>query len=151
LKGWLLDTNVLSEMARSKPDVGVLAWLRSLPEDRAFVSVLTIAEIDQGVASLKTADPRRATYETFRNRIEAEFAGRVTPLDDETIRLWGRLSGDYRREFGGKAPVIDTMLAATATRRRLYLATRNAIEIGRLGCSVFNPWSDDVADFPLQS
>lgn len=128
-------------MARVRPDAGVLTWLRRLPEDRVFVSVLTLAQIDQGIAALKTTDARRATYKRFRNQIESEFAGRVTSLDDETIRLWGMMSGDYRREFGRKAPVIDTMLAAT----------RNTADVRRLGCSVFDPWSDDMADFPLQT
>jgi predicted nucleic acid-binding protein len=74
----------------------------------------------------------------------------VLPIDDETVRLWGALSGRHRRVSGAKAPVIDAMLAATAQRRRLHLATRNISDVRRLGVSAFDPWADDAADFPIQ-
>jgi predicted nucleic acid-binding protein len=150
LRGWLLDTNVLSELARPQPDPNVISWLAAIPEERAFVSVLTLAEIDQGIEALPPADERRARYQRFRDHIEAQFAGRIVSLDDDAVRLWGALSGRYRRSYGGKAPVIDAFLAASAQRRNLYLATRNVADVRRLGASVFNPWSDDPAAFPLQ-
>lgn len=150
MRGWLLDTNVLSELARPRPDPGVLSWLTAIPEERAFVSVLTLAEIDQGIEALTPGDERRARYQRFRDHIEAQFTGRIVSLDDDTVRLWGALSGRYRRAYGGKAPVIDTLLAASAQRRNLYLATRNVADVRQLGASAFNPWSDDPAGFPLQ-
>jgi predicted nucleic acid-binding protein len=150
MRGWLLDTNVVSELARPRPDARVLSWLASLPEGRTFVSILTLAEIDQGIESLPPSDERRPRYQRFRSQIEAQFAGRVVALDDETVRLWGVLSGQYRRTFGGKTPVIDTMLAASAQRRRLHLATRNVSDVRRLGWSAFDPWADDPAEYPLQ-
>jgi predicted nucleic acid-binding protein len=127
-----------------------LDWLSGIPADRAFVSVLTLAEIDQGIEALPPDDQRRERYRQFRSHIESQFAGRILPLDDETVRLWGVLSGQYRRIFGGKTPVIDTLLAATAQRRRLHLATRNVSDIRRVGASAFNPWVDDPIQYPLQ-
>lgn len=150
MRGWLLDTNVVSELARPRPNDGVITWLAGLPEDRAFISILALAEIDQGIEALAPTDPRRETYQRFRSRIEAQFSGRVLPLDDETVRLWGKLSGQYRRALGGKAPVVDAMLVATAQRRRLHLATRNVDDVRALGWSVFDPWQDDPVGFPLQ-
>ena len=151
MRGWLLDTNVVSELARPKPNEQVLGWLRSLTPERVFVSVLTLAEIDQGIEALPAADPRRDQYERFRCRIEADFAGRIVPLGDETLRLWGAISGRYRLAFGGRAPVIDAMLTATAQHQRLHLATRNVNDVRRLGWSAFDPWSDDPTNFPIQS
>ena len=150
MRGWLLDTNVISEPVRKMPDARVTAWLRELPRDRTFISILTLGEIDQGVAALKAADPRRANYERFRASIEADFAGRILPVDDEVVRLWGALSGRYTLDFGGKAPVVDTTLAATAQRLRLHLATRNIRDIRALSVSAFNPWTDDPSAFPIQ-
>lgn len=150
MRGWLLDTNVVSELARPKANSQVLDWLRSLSPERTFVSVLTLAEIDQGIEALPVDDPRRDQYGKFRNRIEADFAGRVLPLEDDVLRLWGVISGRYRLAVGGKAPVIDTMLIATAQHRRLHLATRNIKDVRRLSWSVFDPWSDDPINFPVQ-
>ena len=151
MRGWLLDTNVVSELARPKPNAQVLDWLRGLSPERTFVSFLTLAEIDQGIEALPDDDPRRNQYGIFRNRIEADFAGRVLSLEDEVLRLWGVISGRYRLAVGGKAPVIDTMLVATAQYQRLHLATRNVKDVRRHGWSVFDPWSDDPTNFPVQA
>ena len=150
MRGWLLDTNVLSELARPRPEPRVIDWLSSLPADRSFVSVLTLAEIDQGIEALPANDGRQERYQRFRSHVEAQFTGRILSLDDETVRAWGALSGQYRRTFGGKAPVIDALLAATAQRRRLHVATRNVSDMRRLGGSAFDPWVDDPTQYPLQ-
>jgi len=150
LRGWLVDTNVISEPVRKMPDAKVTSWLRGLPRDRTFISILTLGEIDQGIAALKAANPRRAHYERFRASIEADFAGRILSVDDEVVRLWGALSGRYTLDFGGKAPVVDALLAATAQRRRLHLATRNIKDVRALSVSAFNPWTDDPAAFPIK-
>jgi predicted nucleic acid-binding protein len=121
-----------------------------LPQERTFISILTLAEIDQGTEALPEADDRRERYQRFRSHLEAQFSGRILELDNETVRLWGALSGRYRRAFGGKAQVIDAMLAACAQRRRLHLATRNVRDVRQLGGSAFDPWADNPADFPLQ-
>ena len=149
MRGWLLDTNVISELGRKTPDPKVRAWLGGLPSDRTFISILTLGELDQGIAALKTTDPRRAHYQRFRALTEADFAGRVLPMDDEMVRLWGALSGRYRLDHGGKAPVVDALLAATAQRLRLHLATRNIKDVRALSVSAFSPWTDDPAAFPI--
>jgi len=149
LRGWLLDTNVISEPVRKMPDAKVTAWLRELPRERTYISILTLGEIDQGITALKAADPRRARFERFRAAIEVDFAGRILPLDDEVVRLWGALSGRYTLDLGGRAPVVDTMLAATAQMRRLHLATRNIKDVRALSISAFSPWIDDPSAFPI--
>ncbi len=151
MKGWLLDTNVVSELTRPRPEAKVVDWLRTLPRERTFVSILTLGQIDQGLAGLKPADPRRELYTRFRSRLEADFTGRILSLDDAIIREWGEISGRYRLDFGGKAQVIDAMFAAMARRSRLHLATRNVKDVRRLGASAFNPWIDNPADFPIQT
>lgn len=127
----------------------VVEWLRTLPTDRTFISILTVAEIGQGIEGLKPADPRRQVYARFRDRLEAEFAGRILSVNDDVVRLWGDISGRYRAQFGGRAPVVDALLTATAQSRRLHLATRNLQDVVRLGASAFNPWDGDPTQFPL--
>lgn len=112
---------------------------------------MQLAEIDQGVEALPAGDGRREKYIRFRNRLEAEFAGRILGLENETVRLRGSLSGRYRRETGGKAQVVGGLMAASAQRREFYLATRNVRDVAQLGAVTFNPWVDDPLDFPLQN
>jgi predicted nucleic acid-binding protein len=150
VREWLLDINVVSELARPKLNVQVRDWLHSLSPERTYVSVLTLAEIDHGIEVLQTDDPRHDRYGKFRSRIEADFAGRILPLADAALRLWGVISGRYRLAFGGRAAVIDTMLTATAQHQRLHLATRNVNDVRRLGWSAFDPRSDNPTNFPVQ-
>ena len=150
MRGWLLDTNLVSEMARPRPDPRVLKWLEVQPPRQVFISILTLGEIDQGIEALPERDNRRERYRQFRSHVEAQFAGRILSLDDETVRLWGALSGRYRRIQGGRAPVVDCLLTAQAQRHRLYLATRNLRDVSNLGWTAFDPWSDDPAGFPIQ-
>lgn len=149
MRGWLLDTNVVSELARPKAEARVIDWLRTLPVDRTFISILTVAEIGQGIQALKPADPRRQVYARFRDRVEADFAGRILPVSDDVVRLWGDISGRYRAQFGGRAPVVDALLTATAHSYRLHLATRNLQDVIRLGASAFSPWDGEPTQFPL--
>jgi toxin FitB len=151
VRGWLLDTNVVSEMARPRPERKVIAWLDTLPTERTFISILTLAEIDQGIEAFPAMDDRRDRYQRFRSHVEAQFSGRILSLDDASVRLWGAASGRYRRAMGGKAAVVDALLAAQSHGRRLYFATRNVRDVQALGWLAFDPWTDDPADFPLQS
>ena len=146
MKGWLLDTNVVSETVRPRPEPRVLAWLGDRPQDRTFISILTLAELEQGIETLPVGDPRRDRLRRFANRIEAEFVGRILHLDDAIVRLAGRISGRYQARYGGKAPTIDAMLAATAELHQLSVATRNVRHLQPLGAVVFNPWIDDLED-----
>ncbi len=127
----------------------MLAWLQTLPQDRTWLSILTLAELDQGIEALPPGDPRRERYQRFRAGVEAQFAGRILSLDDDTVQLSGAISGRARRETGSRVPVVDTLLAAQRRRHRLYLATRNLADVRHLGWPCFDPWTSDPADFPL--
>ena len=148
MRGWLLDTNVVSEPGRKRPDARVMNWLNRLPAERTFISVLTLGEMDKGVELLPPG-PRRSQVTAYRDQAEADYAGRILAIDNEIVRLWGALSGRYTARFGGQSPVIDALLAATAQTHRLHLATRNVRDARPLGGSVFDPWRDDPAQFPL--
>lgn len=149
MRGWLLDTKVVSEPVRPRPDLRVTSWLLAIPRERTFISVLTLAELEKGIESLKPDDPRRVKLTAQRVAVERGFARRVLSLDDDIVRHWGRLAGQYRRAFGGEAHAFDALLATTASERRLYVATRTVRDMRGLGVIVFNPWADDPTAFPL--
>lgn len=144
MNGWLLDTNVVSELARGNCDPRVAAWARSQPEESFFVSVLTLGEYDKGVHNLQPGTPGRERLALAIEALEARFAGRVLALEDRVVRRWGRISGDVKRATGLAPPVIDTMLAAAAIEYDLHLATRNVRDVRDSGASVFDPWLDDA-------
>lgn len=147
--GWLLDTNVIAALISPNGAPSVKRWAVAQAEESFFLSVLTLAEYDKGIANLAGDHPERWRYAAARDALEARFSGRILPLDDRCVRLWGRVSGEARRRTGTAPPVIDTLLAATAVVHDLYLVTRNGRDMRESGAVVFNPWEDDAAAFPL--
>lgn len=147
--GWLLDTNVTAEIISPGGWPNVKQWAANQAEPTLYLSILTIAEYDKGIAHLPDLDPRRARYLATRDSLAARFADRLLPMSDATVRRWGEITGTVRRDTGHPPPVIDTMLAATALEHDLYLATRNVRDVRHSGAALFNPWEDDPASFPL--
>ena len=127
----------------------VKAWAKDLDENRLFLSILTLAEYDKGIANLASDDPNRLRHTATRDALEERFAGRILPLGNEVVRRWGEISGRVRRDTGHPPPVIDTLLAATAIEADLYLVSRNVRDLKNSGAAVFDPWNDDPAAFPL--
>jgi predicted nucleic acid-binding protein len=149
VRGWLLDTNVLAELARPNGNDQVVAWADAQPEQTLFISVLNLAEYDKGIANLPDDAPNRGRLEAAVTALELRFRGRVLSLSDAIVRRWGRLSGRVKRTTGQSPPVIDTLLAATAIQNDLHLVTRNVKDFSDSGASVFNPWRDDPSLFRI--
>lgn len=141
MSGFLLDTNVISELVKPKPESKVTTWIDSIDEDLLYLSVLTLGEIRKGIASLSDAS-RRVTLEAWLNSdLTFRFAERILPIDRAVADRWGRLAADAA-SAKSPLPVIDGLLAATALDQNLTLVTRNTRDIAVTGVSVFNPWSD---------
>ncbi len=147
--GWLLDTNVTSEMARAHGDAKVVAWAEAQDEERLYISILALGEYDKGVNALPPDAPARARIEASVAALEARLTGRIVSLSDSVVRRWGQISGGVRLATGQTPPMIDTLLAATAIEHDVYLATRNVKDARDSGAAVFDPWHDDPAAFPL--
>lgn len=138
MSGFLLDTNVISELVRPKPHPKVAAWVGATDENLLYLSVLTLGEIRKGIASLKDA-ARRVTLEAWlEGDLALRFAGRVLAIDQPVSDRWGRLSA----EAGSPLPVIDGLLAATALHHNLTFVTRNTRDVAETGVAVFNPWAE---------
>lgn len=147
--GWLLDTNVVSELNKRGCARPVEAWFLSQVEELLFLSSLTFGELDKGIALLDAADPQRAHVIGLRDALEARFGGRILPVSKAVASRWGQITAHVKIETGHPPSVIDTLLAATAIEHDLYLVTRNTRDVGRSGAALFNPWKDDSAKFPL--
>ncbi len=148
--GWLLDTNVIASLSAPGGAPSVKAWANGQDEARFYLSVITLAEFDKGIAQLAEDDPNRVRHAASRDAIADRFGRRVLSLSDAVVRRWGALAGRIRRETGHPPPVIDTLLAATAIEHRLFLVTRNTGDVRHTGAAVFNPWVDDIGRFVVR-
>ena len=148
--GWLVDTNVIASLIAPNGAPSVKGWGRAVDERRLFISILTLAEYDKGIANLAGDDPNVQRYIATRDALEARFTARILSLSDPVVRRWGAISGRVKRETGHPPPVIDTLLAATAIEADLYLVSRNTKDLQHCGAAVFDPWRDDIAAFPLK-
>ena len=139
MSGFLLDTNVISELIRPRPDPKVKNWIDSTDESLLFLSVLTIGEIRKGIVKLSDRARRGALELWLDNVLPLRFSGRILPIDQAVADRWGRLSGEAASRRM-PLPVIDALLAATALHYEMTLVTRNTKDVRRTRASVFNPW-----------
>lgn len=133
--GFLLDTNVLSELRRTSPDPGLMAWWDAAPDHALHVSVLTLGEIRYRAARLAARDPRAAAaLDRWLADLVELFADRIIDIDHEIADAWGRLRA------ARPLPVVDGMLAASALAHDLTLVTRNTRDVEGTGVRVLNPF-----------
>lgn len=133
--GFILDTNVASEVTRRSPDTNVKAWLDTVPGPTLHLSVMVIGEIRQGVERLRQRDPEQASvYETWLARLRSEFHDRIVPITADIAQEWGRLNAQR------PLPVVDGLLAATASANRWILVTRNVKDFSGVPVHTLNPF-----------
>ncbi|RTM11180.1 MAG: type II toxin-antitoxin system VapC family toxin [Bradyrhizobiaceae bacterium] len=137
----LLDTDVLSEVRRPAPSPKVLAWLDTIDEDRAFISVASIAELRRGIALLDDGRRRAALAAWLAHDLPARFAGRILPINQAVAERWGDLMAQSRRT-GVALSVMDGFFAASALASNLTLVTRNVKDFAAFGIPLHNPWGD---------
>lgn len=131
---FLLDTCVISESVKPRPDPAVDKWMQFRSPSESFISVLTLGELYFGVARLN--DPvRERDLKYWIGDVERRFASRIVVFDDLAARQWGYLRAAYRT-----APTTDAQLAATALAHNLTFVTRNVKHFRFDGLKVVNPW-----------
>ena len=139
MSGFLLDTNVVSELVKPRPAPGVTGWIDATDELLLHLSVLTLGEIRQGIAALPHASRRVALESWLETALQPRFADRILPIDHAIADRWGRIAGEGRARKR-PVPVVDGLLAATALHHNLTFVTRNADDIAGTGVPVFDPW-----------
>ena len=136
---YLLDTCMISELVRPAPDARVLEWISSAEESALYLSVLTIGELEKGIARLPSSARRRKIERWVREDLADRFAGRVLAVDTAVAEKWGQISGASEAR-GQPLPVIDALIAATGLVHGLVVATRNVSDLERCGAPCLNPW-----------
>ncbi len=137
---YLLDTCVLSEFVKPKPEPRVLAWVNSRAETDLYIAAMSLAELLRGVACLPASRPKRELG-NWLVQLQAGFAERVMPFTHATATYWGEMCA--RVEAGGcTMAAFDSIIAATALEHRLVLVTRNDRDFAAAPLVALNPWNE---------
>jgi predicted nucleic acid-binding protein len=139
VNGFLLDTNVISELIKSQPDGNVLRWIDETEEALLFLSVLTLGEIRNGVERLNPGKRRGRLESWLTVDLRLRFQDRILTVDEAIAQRWGAMSATAAKK-GRPLPVIDGLLAATALHHDLMLVTRNDTDFSVTGVPALNPW-----------
>jgi hypothetical protein len=135
----ILDTNVISELARRVPDTGVLAWLDSLEISEVATTAVTAAELRYGVARLPDGHRRRELTVMIRGILTEDFYGRILPFDERASARYADLVTG-RERIGRPIGVADAMIAAICRDSGATLATRNTADFEETGIELIDPW-----------
>jgi predicted nucleic acid-binding protein len=137
--GWLLDTNVISELRRPKPERKVAAFLSAQPLDSLYISSVTLAEIRFGIELIGAPDRRAELNEWLMHKVRPMFEQRVLPVTEDIMLKW-RLLVQEGRKTGHTFSQPDLIIAATAIEHGLTLVSRNTGDYERARVSILNPW-----------
>lgn len=133
---FLLDTVIVLELRKSKPDAGVVHWISKQLDDQLHLSVLTLGEIERGIEKCRKADPEFAeALATWLENLTRFYADRVLPVTPAIARRWGRLSAKLGHDGA------DLLIAATALAHGLAVVTRNISHFEPAGVAVIDPFS----------
>lgn len=141
MSGYLLDTNIPSELICTHPDQRVSKWVFSQPEPSLFLSAISIGELRRGITLLRPGKRRLTLEEWFVNDLVPRFNNRILPVTDRVAERWGILDAERQRR-GSPLNTADGLIAATALEHGLTLATRNTKDFGALGVTLLNPWEN---------
>jgi predicted nucleic acid-binding protein len=136
---FLLDTNVISETVRPRPEPLVLAWLERQSPVELFLASQTIGELVRGACKVGEKARRDRFTQWIEEDLARQFEGRILAFDEAAARIWGSLMGEGDRT-GQTPPAADTQIAAVAIARDLTLVTRNVKDFERFDVAVLNPW-----------
>jgi toxin FitB len=139
--GWLLDTNIISELRRPKPEPKVTEFIRSQPLEGLFVSIVTFAEIRFGIELLPDATRRSDLNDWLAHRVRPMFEQRVLAISEDVMFKW-RLLVEDGRKAGHTFSQPDLIIAATAQHHGLTVVSRDTKEYVAARVDVFNPWVD---------
>ncbi len=142
MKSWLVDTNVISEWQKPRPQKTVLDFLLGAPKNRIFTSVICIAEIRKGIESATTSDLKNRLILWLNEDLRPFFAERVLPASEDVVLEAIKLADTVSQK---RLPVnmADCWIAATAKVFELQIVTRNSKDIEPFGVSTFNPWTGE--------
>ena len=147
MTGWLLDTNILSELRRPRPERKVLAFIAAQPLELLYVSAVTFAEIRFGIELVTDASRRADLSDWLAHKVRPMFEQRVLPITEDVMFKW-RLLVEDDRKTSHTFSQPDLIIAATALHHGLTVVSRDISDYQRARALVINPWSDPPPDVP---
>lgn len=139
MTGWLLDTNILSELRRTKPEPKVLAFVAGQSLDLLFVSAVTLAEIRFGIELVSEVTKRAELNDWLTHKVRPMFDQRVLPVSEDVMFKW-RLLVEEGRKSGHTFSQPDLIIAATALHHGLTLVSRDVADFEKARVPILNPW-----------
>ena len=137
---YLIDTCIVSEFVKRKPNNHVRNWFNQQQETQLFISAISLAEIKKGIYKIKPSQPERALkLQKWLNTLELSFSQRILPINNDILEQWAYLSASMERE-GNTLAIMDSLIAATAYHYELTLATRNVNDFNALPLKIINPF-----------
>lgn len=143
MTGWLLDTNILSELRRPRPEPKVVEFVSRQPLEQLYVSTITFAEIRFGIERVADARKRAHLHDWLTHKLRPMFEDRALLVSEDVIFKW-RLLVEEGRRSGHTFSQPDLFIAATALHHGLAVVSRDTDDYARANVSVFNPWSDPI-------
>ncbi|WP_407160209.1 type II toxin-antitoxin system VapC family toxin [Bradyrhizobium sp. STM 3557] len=145
MNGWLLDTNILSELRRPKPERNVLAFVAAQPLDLLYVSSVTFAEIRFGIELVADANRRAELHDWLIHRVRPMFEQRVLAVTEDVMFKW-RLLVEDGRKVGHTFSQPDLIIAATALHHGMTVVSRDVRDYQKARTPIFNPWTDPLPE-----
>ncbi|MCB0037925.1 MAG: type II toxin-antitoxin system VapC family toxin [Anaerolineales bacterium] len=136
---YLLDTCVISELVSKQPNPAVIGWIDQLEDERVYLSVITLGEIQKGVAKLPDSQRKELLERWLEEELLSRFQERILEIDLAVMRRWGKLCAQLD-QVGRPMPAIDSLIAALALEHEMQLVTRNEADFQASGVALFNPW-----------
>jgi toxin FitB len=140
---WLLDTDVISETVRERPNRNVIEWLDEQPPADTAISLITLGELRHGVLLAPNENRQTELAAWIDDQLLAWFAGRILPVTLDIVIFWLEMTRVLSARRLTRAPA-DLLIAATAKFHGLKIATRNSRDFAGTGVIVYNPWTGET-------
>ena len=136
---YLLDTCVISELTKTKPNKKVVSWITRNNEVNFYLSSLTFGELYKGASKLPDSKRRKKLFHWIEHDIKERFEGKIRDIDLLVAKTWGEIQG-AAEAAGNPMPAIDGLIAATGLAHDLTVVTRNVADMQQSGAALLNPW-----------
>lgn len=137
---YLLDTCVISELVRPTPNEAVINWMSQIPNERLFLSVITIGEIRKGITKLPESN-KKNQLTNWLNTLLEDYQARIYPINLTVAENWGIIQGKADNN-GTPVASVDSLIAAVAQTYNLIVVTRNENDFASTNVTILNPWKN---------
>ena len=137
---FLPDTCAISELIKPAPNKNAVQWISGIEENRYYLSILTLGEIEKGITKLPDSFRKKQLSDWLENHLVVRFEKRILDISLSISREWGRMLGEVEK-IGKPIPAVDGLIAATASVHKLTLVTRNVSDFENAKVDILNIWS----------